>query len=152
MLRPMYREVLQTNFSQNFRSTPPKSLLGTGPINQLSGGHVIPSQDLIKRLIMATLEHAEQLLRRRNDEFKLLGRVIPSDDIAQQRDMNPMGTKACTLEKPYTALYRGLPIRVTESMEVAHQDGTEGLAADYYVDRQNQALHFVALYRVPAKK
>ena len=152
MLRPMYREVLQTTFSQNFRSTPPKSLLGTGPINQLSGGHVIPSQDLIKRLIMATLEHAEQLLSRRNDEFRLLGRVIPSDDIAQQRDMNPMGTKACTLEKPYTALYRGLPIRVTESMEVGHQDGTEGLAADYYVDRQNQALHFVALYRVPAPK
>jgi len=152
MLRPMYREVLQTTFSQNFRCTPPKSLLGTGPINQLSGGHVIPSPDLIKRLIMATLKHAEQLLSRRNDEFKLLGRVIPSDDIAQQRDMNPMDTKACTLEKPYTALYRGLPIRVTESMEVAHQDGTEGLAADYYVDRQNQALHFVALYRVPAKK
>jgi len=152
MLRPMYREVLQTTFSQNFRCTPPKSLLGTGPINQLSGGHVIPSPDLIKRLIMATLEHAELLLSRRNDEFKLLGRVIPSDDIAQQRDMNPMGTKACTLEKPYTALYRGLPIRVTESMEVALQDGTEGLAADYYVDRQNQALHFMALYRVPAKK
>ena len=152
MLRPMYREVLQTTFSPNFRCTPPKSLLGTGPINQLSGGHVIPSPDLIKRLIMATLEHAEQLLSRRNDEFKLLGRVIPSDDIAQQRDMNPMGTKACTLEKPYTALYRGLPIRVTESMEVGHQDGTEGLAADYYVDRQNQALHFVALYRVPAPK
>jgi hypothetical protein len=152
MLRPMYREVLQTTFSPNFRCTPPKSLLGTGPINQLSGGHVIPSPDLIKRLIMATLEHAEQLLSRRNDEFKLLGRVIPSDDIAQQRDMNPMGTKACTLEKPYTALYRGLPIRVTESMEVGHQDCTEGLAADYYVDRQNQALHFVALYRVPAPK
>jgi len=152
MLRPMYREVLQTTFSQNFRCTPPKSLLGTGPINQLSGGHVIPSPDLIKRLIMATLEHAEQLLSRRNDEFKLLGRVIPSDDIAQQRDMNPMGTKACTLEKPYTALYRGLPIRVTESMEVGHQDCTEGLTADYYDDRQNQALHFVALYRVPAKK
>jgi hypothetical protein len=152
MLRPMYREVLQTTFSQNFRSTPPKSLLGTGPINQLSGGHVMPSQDLIKRLIMATLEHTEQLLSRRNDEFKLLGRVIPSDDIAQRRDMNPMASKACTLEKPYTALYRGLPIRVTESMEVAHQDGTEGLAVDYYVDRQNQALHFVALYRVPAPK
>ena len=152
MLRAAYREVLQTTFSQNFRSTPPKSLLGTGPINQLSGGFVIPSHDLIKQLIMATLDHAERVLSRRNDEFKLLGRVIPSDDIAQQRDMNPMGKKACTLEKPYTTIYRGLPVRVTESMEVAHQDGTEGLAADYYVDCQNQALHFVALYRVPARK
>ena len=152
MLRAAYREVLQTTFSQNFRSTPPKSLLGTCPINQLCGGHVIPSHDLIKQLIMATLDHAERVLSRRNDEFKLLGRVIPSDDIAQQRDMNPMGKKACTLEKPYTTIYRGLPVRVTESMEVAHQDGTEGLAADYYVDRQNQALHFVALYRVPARK
>ena len=152
MLRAAYREVLQTTFSQNFRSTPPKSLLGTGPINQLCGGHVIASRDLIKQLIMATLEHAERLLARRDDEFKLLGRVIPSDDIAQQRDMNPMGTKACTLEKPYATIYRGLPVRVTESIEVGHQDGTEGLAADYYVDRQNQALHFVALYRVPARK
>ena len=152
MLRPMYREVLQTTFSQNFRSTPPKSLLGTGPINQMSGGHVIPSQDLIKRLIMATLEHAEQLLSRRNDEFRLLGRVIPGDDLAQQRDMNPMASKACTLEKPYTALYRGLPIRVMESMEVGRADDAEGLAADYYIDRQNQAVHFVALYRVPARK
>jgi len=152
MLRPMYREVLQTTFSQNFRSTPPKGLLGTGPINQMSGGHVIPSQDLIKRLIMATLEHAEQLLSRRNDEFRLLGSVIPGDDLAQQRDMNPMASKACTLEKPYTALYRGLPIRVMESMEVCRADDAEGLAADYYIDRQNQALHFVALYRVPARK
>ena len=152
MLRPMYREVLQTTFSQNFRSTPPKSLLGTGPINQLSGGHVIPSQDLIKRLIMATLEHAEQLLSRRNDEFRLLGRVIPGDDIAQQRDMNPLGAKVGSLDKPYTAVYRGLPIRVTECMEVCRADDAEGLAADFYIDRQNQAVHFVALYRVPAKK
>jgi hypothetical protein len=152
MLRPMYREVLQTTFSQNFRSTPPKSLLGTGPINQMSGGHVIPSQDLIKRLIMATLEHAEQLLSRRNDEFRLLGRVIPGDDLAQQRDMNPMGTKVGSLDKPYTAIYRGLPIRVTECTEVCRADDAEGLAADFYIDRQNQALHFVALYRVAARK
>ena len=149
MLRPMYREVLQTTFSQNFRSTPPKSLLGTGPINQLCGGHVIASQDLIKQLIMATLEHADRLLARRDDEFKLLGRVITSDDIAQKQDMKPLRTKIVKLEKPYTAIFRGLPIRVTESIEVGHADDSEGLAADYYLDHQNQALHFVALYRVP---
>jgi hypothetical protein len=39
-----------------------------------------------------------------------------------------------------------------ESMEVGRADDAEGLAADYYIDRQNQALHFVALYRVPARK
>jgi len=149
MLRPMYREVLQTTFSPNFRSTPPKSLLGTGPINQLCGGHVIASQDLIKQLIMATLEHADRLLARRDDEFKLLGRVITSDDIAQKQDMKPLRTKIVKLEKPYTAIFRGLPIRVTESIEVGHADDSEGLAADYYLDHQNQALHFVALYRVP---
>ena len=152
MLRPMYREVLQTTFSQNFRRTPPKSLLGTGPINQMYGGHVIPSQDLIKRLIEDTIEHARRVLMRRDDEFKLLGRVIPGDDIAQQRDMNPMGAKVGSLDKPYTALYRGLPIRVTECMQVRRADDAEGLAADYYIDQQNQALHFVALYRVPARK
>ena len=149
MLRPMYREVLQTTFSQNFRSTPPKSLLGTGPINQLCGGHVIASQDLIKQLIMAALEHADRLLARRDDEFKLLGRVITSDDIAQKQDMKPLRSRIVKLEKPYTAIFRGLPIRVTESIEVGHADDSEGLAADYYLDHQNQALHFVALYRVP---
>jgi len=152
ILRPLFRGVLQTTFSPNFRSTPPKSLLGTGPINQMSGGFVVPSKDLIKRLIEETLEHAERVILRRDDEFKLLGRVIPSDDIAQQRDMNPLGAKVGSLDKPYTAIYRGLPIRVTECMEVCRADDSEGLAADFYIDRQNQALHFVALYRVPAKK
>ena len=150
LLRTLYREVLKTTFSQNFRSTPPKSLLGTGPINKLYDGHVIPSQDLIKQLIMATLEHAERLLARRDDEFKLLGRVVPSDDIAQKQDMKPLRSQIVKLEKPYTAIFRGLPIRVTESIEVGHADDSEGLAADYYIDHQNQELHFVALYRVPA--
>jgi hypothetical protein len=152
ILRPLFRGVLQTTFSPNFRSTPPKSLLGTGPINQMSGGFVVPSKDLIKRLIEETLEHAERIILRRDDEFKLLGRVIPSDDIAQQRDMNPMGAKVGSLDKPYTAIYRGLPIRVTECMEVCRADDSEGLAADFYIDRQNQALHFVALYRVATRK
>ena len=151
-LRWMYREVLQTTFSQNFRGTPPKSLLGTGPINRLYGGHVLPSRDLIQQLIRETLEHAERLLSRRDDEFKLLGRVIPSDDIAQRQDMKPLRTKIVKLAKPYTAIFRGLPIRVTDSIEVGHADDTEGLAADYYVDHQNQALHFESLYRVPAPK
>ncbi len=151
ILRPLFRGVLQTTFSPNFRSTPPKSLLGTGPINQMSGGFVVPSKDLIKRLIEETLEHAERIILRRDDEFKLLGRVIPSDDIAQQRDMNPLGAKVGSLDKPYTAIYRGLPIRVTECMEVCRADDSEGLAADFYIDRQNRALHFVARYRVPAK-
>ena len=144
--------MLQTTFSQNFRSTPPKSLLGTGPINQMSGGFVVPSQDLMKRLIEETIGHTCQVLTRRDDEFKLLGRVIPGDDLAQQRDMNPMGTKVGSLDKPYTAIYRGLPIRVTECTEVCRADDAEGLAADFYIDRQNQALHFVALYRVAARK
>jgi hypothetical protein len=152
MLRPAYREVLQTTFSQGFRSTPAKSLLGTGPINQMCGGHVIASQDLIKRVVEGALEHTRRVLMRREDEFKLLGRVIPSDDIAQQRDMNPMDTKLGSLDKPYTAIYRGLPIRVTEYIEAYSADDTEGLAADFYIDHQNQALHFVALYRVPARK
>ncbi len=152
MLRPMYREVLQTTFSQNFRRTPPKSLLGTGPINQMYGGHVMPSHDLIKRLIEETIDHTSRVLTRRDDEFKLLGRVIPGDDLAQQRDMNPMGTKVGSLDKPYTAIYRGLPIRVTKYIEAYSADDTEGLATDFYIDHQNQALHFVALYRVPAKK
>ena len=110
---------------------------------------MIPSQDLIKQLIMSALEHAERLLPRRDDEFKLLGRVIPGDDVAQKQDMKPLRGKLVKLAKPYTTVYRGLPIRVTESIEVGHADESEGLAADYYVDHQNQELHFVSLYRVP---
>jgi hypothetical protein len=64
--------------------------------------------------------------------------------------MKPLRSRILKLEKPYTAIFRGLPIRVTESIEVGHADDSEGLAADYYIDHQNQELHFVALYRVPA--
>ena len=102
-------------------------------------------------MIEDTLERTERLLNRRDDEFKLLGRVIPTDDLAQRQDMNPLRQRAVSLAKPYTALYRGLPIRVTESMVVGHADDSEGLAADYYVDHQNQALHFVSLYRTSLK-
>ena len=63
--------------------------------------------------------------------------------------MKPLRSRILKLEKPYTAIFRGLPIRVTESIEVGHADDSEGLAADYYLDHQNQELHFVALYRVP---
>jgi hypothetical protein len=147
-----FPNVLKATFSRDFQSTPPKSLLGTGPANRLRGGHVIPSRDLIKQVIEDVFERAERLINRRDEEFKLLGRVIPSDDVAQRQDMNPLRQKVVTLEKPYTALYRGLPVRVCDRMEVSHSDEAEGLAADYYIDIANQAIHFVALYRVPARK
>ncbi len=147
-----FPNVLKATFSRDFQSTPPKSLLGTGPANRLRGGHVIPSRDLIKQVIEDVFERAERLINRRDEEFKLLGRVIPSDDVAQRQDMNPLRQKVVTLEKPYTTLYRGLPVRVCDRMEVSHSDEAEGLAADYYIDIANQAIHFVALYRVPARK
>jgi hypothetical protein len=152
LMQSLNDDVKKISFSREFRSTPPKSLLGTQPANQLYDGHVIPSRDLIREVTRGAIDHADRMINNLDVIFKLLGVVIPSDDVAMRQDRNPMLAKLVVLEKPYTALYRGLPVRVTESMMARRADDSEGLAADFYIDRQNQALHFVALYRVPARK
>ncbi len=144
--------VLQTSFSRNFYGTPAKTLVGTESVKRLVGGHVRASADLIDMLINKVSYAAADRLRGRNNCFELLGRVIASDDLELKRDQMAAHSQSYELEKPYTALYRGLPIRVTDSHVVYHGDGSEGLACDYYVDHQNQALHFVSLYRVKAPK
>jgi len=144
--------VMKTTFSWEFRSTPPKNLLGTQSVNKLYAGHVMPDRDLIDQAITKVHFEADRVLDGFKEPFELRGKVIASDDLELQRDKGPTAGKAHQLEKPYTALYRGLPIRVTDSHVVYHGDGSEGLACDYYLDQQNQALHFVSLYRVKAPK
>jgi hypothetical protein len=56
------------------------------------------------------------------------------------------------LDKAYTTLYRGLPVRVTETTIVTIGDDEEALACDFYLDHTNRQVHFVALYRVAAPK
>jgi len=144
--------LLEVNFSRAFASTPAKTLLGTHSVKRLTDGHVRGSADLIEMLIYMVCDTADQKLIGRRPEFELLGRIIASDDLALKRDQMAAHSRGYPLEKPYTALYRGLPIRVTYSHVVFHGDGSEGLACDYYLDHQNQALHFVSLYRVKAPK
>ena len=140
--------VLKTTFSWEFRSTPPKNLLGTQSVKKLYAGHVRPDRDLIDAMIAKVHLEAYRVLGGFKEPFELRGKVIASDDLELQRDKGPAAGKAHQLEKPYTALYRGLPIRVTDSFVIQHPDLAEGLACDYYIDHQNQALHFVSLYRV----
>ena len=140
--------VLKTTFSREFRSTPPKNLLGTQSVKKLYAGHVMRDRDLIELMIVKVHIEADRVLDGFKEPFELRGKVIASDDLELQRDKGPAAGKAHQLEKPYTALYRGLPIRVTDSFVIQHPDLAEGLACDYYVDHQNQALHFVSLYRV----
>jgi len=149
LLQRYHSAINQTSFSLEFSSTPPKSLVGTQPGLRLSGGQVTSSRDLVLEVITSTIDHADNKIANTADEFKLSGRVIMGDDLAQRQDQNPMLVKPMLLEKPYTALYRGLPVRVTECMQVHRTEDTEGLCADFFVDFQNQALHFVSLYRVP---
>ena len=144
--------VLKTTFSREFRGTPAKSLLGTHSVKKLYGGHVLPGADLIEMAITSVMHEADFAIGGLKDHFALLGRVVTSDDLALQRDKEAVIMKAYKLAKPYTAVYRGLPIRVIDSYVVSHGDDSEGLACDYHVDHQNQALHFVSLYRVKANK
>ena len=144
--------VLKTTFSREFRGTPAKSLLGTDSVKKLSGGDVMPGHDLIRMLISNVINDADLAICGIKEHFALKGRVVASDDLELQRDKHAPTAKAHMLEKPYTALYRGLPIRVMNNYVVGFEDGSEGLACDYYVDHQNQALHFVSLYRVKAPK
>lgn len=144
--------VLKTTFSREFRGTPAKSLLGTHSVKKLYGGHVVPGADLIEMAITSVMHEADFAIGGMKDHFALLGRVVTSDDLALQRDKEAVIMKAYKLAKPYTAVYRGLPIRVIDSYVVSHGDDSEGLACDYHVDHQNQALHFVSLYRVKANK
>lgn len=144
--------LLEVSFSRAFAGTPAKTLLGTHSVKRLCDGEVRGSADLIDMLIHKVCDLADQKLIGRRPDFELLGRIIASDDLALQRDQMSAHARAYQLEKPYTALYRGLPIRMMDSYVVYHGDGSEGLACDYYVDHQNQALHFVSLYRVKAPK
>jgi hypothetical protein len=139
--------IKKTTFGREFRSTPAKNLLGTQSIKKLYAGHVVPGADLLEMAITNVHHEAELALVRPPEKFELKGKVIASEDLVLQRDQDATFAKAHKLEKPYTALYRGLPIRVTDSYVVSHGDGSEALACDYYVDHQNQALHFVSLYR-----
>lgn len=144
--------LLEVNFSRAFASTPARTLLGTHSVKRLSDGDVRGSADLIEMLIHMVCDTADRKLVGRRPDFELLGRIIASDDLALKRDQMTAHSRGYPLEKPYTALYRGLPIRVTDSHVVIHGDGSESLACDYYLDQQNQALHFVSLYRVKAPK
>lgn len=144
--------VRKTTFSREFRTTPAKTLLGTHALKKLYDGHVVPGADLVEMLITNVHHEVDRVLDDAPEYFELLGRVIVSDELAQRRDLEASYAKSYKLEKPYTALYRGMPIRVIDSYAVFHGDGSEGLACDYYVDHQNQALHFVSLYRVKAPK
>jgi hypothetical protein len=150
--RSMNNIVLKTTFGREFRGTPAKNLLGTDAVKKLSGGDVMPGNDLIQMLISNVINEADLAICGLKELFTLKGRIIASDDLELQRDKEAAKSKAYKLEKPYTTLYRGLPIRVMDSYVVFHGDGSEGLACDYYVDHQNQALHFVSLYRVKAPK
>ena len=147
-----YNEGIKLSFSRDFRTTPPKTLLGTGSRQALDEGHVRPSSDAIFELMKNVADYANNTFRCQARPRQLLGRVIISPELELQLRQRAMSADIRKLDKAYTTLYRGLPVRVTETTIVTIGEDEEALACDFYLDPTNRQVHFVALYRVKAPK
>jgi len=147
-----YNEGIKLSFSRDFRTTPPKTLLGTGSQQALDEGHVRPSSDAIFELMKNVADYANNTFRCQARPRQLLGRVIISPELELQLRQRAMSADIRKLDKAYTTLYRGLPVRVTETTIVTIGEDEEALACDFYLDPTNRQVHFVALYRVKAPK
>lgn len=138
---------LQVTFSEDFKTTPTKTLLGTRPLPGLRGGHVMNSPDMLwQALFQAFRETADRVIAGGRPR-QLNARMIVSADKEQERDHEALRHRFETLATPYSTLVRGLPMRVTRTSFIWREDETEGLACDYLFDPTHRELHFVALYR-----
>jgi len=138
---------LRVTFSEDFKGTPAKTLLGTRPLPGLRGGHVMNSPDMLwQALFQAFRETADRLIDGGKPR-QLNARMIVSADKERERDHEAMRHRFESLATPYSTLVRGLPMRVTKSSLVWREDEDEGLACDYVFDATHRELHFVALYR-----
>lgn len=138
---------LQVTFSEDFKGTPAKTLLGTRPLPGLRGGYVMNSPDMLwQALFQAFRETADRLLDGGKPR-QLNARMIVSADKEMERDHEAIRHRFESLATPYSTLVRGLPMRVTKSSFVWREDEDEGLACDYVFDATHRELHFVALYR-----
>lgn len=138
---------LKVTFSEDFKSTPAKTLLGTRPLPGLRGGHVMNSPDMLHQgLFQAFRQTADRLIDGGRPR-QLNARMIVSADKEQDRDQEALRHRFETLATPYSTLVRGLPMRVTQSSFVWREDEDEGLACDYVFDPTHRELHFTALYK-----
>jgi hypothetical protein len=138
---------LKVTFSEDFKSTPAKTLLGTRPLPGLRGGHVMNSPDMLQQgLFQAFRQTADRLIDGGRPR-QLNARMIVSADKEQDRDREALRHRFETLASPYSTLVRGLPMRVTQTSFVWREDEDEGLACDYVFDPTHRELHFTALYK-----
>ena len=138
---------LQVTFSDDFKGTPAKTLLGTRPLPGLRGGHVMNSPDMLWQALFQAFRETPARLIDGGKPRQLNARLIVSADKELERDHEAMRHRFESLATPYSTLVRGLPMRVTKSSFVWREDEDEGLACDYVFDATHRELHFVALYR-----
>lgn len=138
---------LQVSFSEDFKSTPAKTLLGTRPLPGLRGGHVMNSPDMLSQALFQAFRQTADRLIDGGRPRQLNARMIVSADKEQDRDQEALRHRFETLATPYSTLVRGLPMRVTQSSFVWREDEDEGLACDYVFDPTHRELHFTALYK-----
>jgi hypothetical protein len=137
----------RVTFSEDFRGTPAKTLVGTRSLPALRGGDVRPSPDLLWQAMFKPFQQTVESLILGGKRRQLNGRVIASPDQDLRRDHAALHSRFATLTNPYPSLVRGLPVRVTQSALVWREDDTEALACDFFFDHANRELHFAALYR-----
>ena len=138
---------LKVTFSEDFKGTPAKTLLGTRPLPGLRGGHVMNSPDMLWQALFQAFRETSDRLIDGGKPRQLNARMIVSADKELVRDHEAVRHRFESLATPYSTLVRGLPMRVMKSSFVWREDEDEGLACDYVFDVTHRELHFVALYR-----
>ncbi len=65
---------------------------------------------------------------------------------------NRQRVRACELDLPYFAVYRGLPVRVCHTAIGWREGMTEALACDFHMDLHTPSILYATLRRVPVPK
>jgi hypothetical protein len=138
---------LKVTFSDDFKGTPAKTLVGTRPLPGLRGGHVLSGPDMLWQAMFEAFRETTDRLLGGGKPRQLKARMVVSADKELNRDHEALRSRIDQLATPYSTLVRGLPMRVTKTVLVWREDEDEGLACDYLVDSTHRELHFVALYR-----
>jgi len=142
-------------FSQDFRQTIPSQLVDTAPAQIFMNGEVDSSTDVFLSVLRCAYQYTTYLVEAANyrERAMVKGEVVATT-IADTRygQGNRQRVRACELDLPYFAVYRGLPVRVCHTAIGWREGMTEALACDFHMDLHTPSILYAALRRVPIPK
>ncbi len=142
-------------FSQDFRQTIPSQLVDTAPAQVFMNGEVDSSTDVFLSVLRCAYQYTTYLVEAANyrERAMVKGEVVATT-IADTRygQGNRQRVRACELDLPYFAVYRGLPVRVCHTAIGWREGMTEALACDFHMDLHTPSILYAALRRVPIPK